>query len=88
MLLFGEDGVVGFKPVFLEHCFISGGIYRESIGLSPEEGACPRFQCVLTLDLGYLALNLAFQLLNSVSTATYLAVGFLGTTEHILDLVP
>ena len=88
MLLFGEYGVVGFDPVFLEHCFISGERNRESIGITSEEGAFPRIQCDLTLDLGYLARSLVFPRLNSVSTATYLAVGFLGTTEHILGLVP
>lgn len=56
--------------------------------MSPEEGACPMFQCNLTLDLEYLSWKLAFQQLNVVSTATYLAVGSLGTTEHNLGLVP
>ncbi len=88
MLFFGEDGVVGLKPVLLEHCFISGRRSRESIGMSLEEGARPSFQCVLTLDLGYLSWNLAFLLLNVISTAPHLAVGSLGTAEHILGLVP
>ena len=88
MLFFGEDSVVGFKPVFLEHCFISGRGSQELIGMSPEEGARLKFQYDLTLDLGYLSRKLAFQLLNIISTATYLAVGSLGTTEHILGLVP
>ena len=56
--------------------------------MSPEEGARPRSQCDLTLDLGYLSWKLALRLLNVISTATYLAVGSLGTTEHILGLVP
>ena len=56
--------------------------------MPPEEGARPSFQCVLTLDLGYLSWNLAFQRLNIISTASYLAVGSLGTAEHILGLVP
>ena len=56
--------------------------------MSPEEGARLKFQYDLTLDLGYLSRKLAFQLLNIISTATYLAVGSLGTTEHILGLVP
>ena len=88
MFFFGEDSVVGFKPVFLEHCFISRRGGGELIGISPEEGSRPKVQCNLTLDLEYLSWELAFQPLNVISTATYLTVGSLGTTEHILDLVP
>ena len=82
MLFFSEDGVIGFKPIFLEHCIISGRESRELIGIRP------KFQCDLTLDLEYLSWKLAFQPLNIISTATYLAVGSLSTTEHIPGLVP
>ena len=67
---------------------IASSLGQELIGISPEEGFRQRFQCELTLDLEYLSCNLAFQLLIVMSTATYLAVGSLGTTEHILGLVP